>query len=256
MGRGSMVFYESWIGAIKNLPREVQGEVLTAIIEYGLYGETTESLKPITRAMLDLVKPQIDTNNKRYENGCKGGRKKSNQNQSETKSEPNQNQSETYNDKCKNDICNNDIKEKELSNESPKKKGFDLSFVSPEYHKAFTEWLQYKKDRKETYKTQQSLQKCYTKLINLSGNNPSVAQEIVDQSIANNYAGLFELKKSNKPTTTQQAPAGVTLGKGEWITADGRRTYGQGKANIPMNAPPRPADGYSWDMDNGRWIYQ
>lgn len=54
----------------------------------------------------------------------------------------------------------------------------------------------------------------------------------------------------------RQAPAGVTLGKGEWITADGRRTYGQGKANIPMNAPPRPADGYSWDMDNGRWIYQ
>lgn len=254
MGRGSMVFYESWIGAIKNLPREVQGEVLTAIIEYGLYGETTESLKPITRAMLDLVKPQIDNNNKRYENGCKGGRKKSNQNQSETKSEPNQNQSETYNDKCNNDICNNDIKEKELSNESPKKKGFDLSFVSPEYHKAFTEWLQYKKDRKETYKTQQSLQKCYTKLINLSGNNPSVAQEIVDQSIASNYAGLFELKKSNKPTATQQAPAGVQLGYGERIV-DGRRTYGTGKSTIPMNAPPRPGDGYSWSAEGNKWVY-
>ena len=98
----SMVFYASWLDAIKNLPREMQGEVLTTIIEYGLYGETTASLKPITRAMLALVKTQIDINNKRYENSLKGGRKgisetkpKPNQNQTETKPEPNLNQTQT-----------------------------------------------------------------------------------------------------------------------------------------------------------------
>lgn len=104
-----MVFYASWLDAIKNLPREMQGEVLTAIIEYGLSGETTASLKPITKAMLALVKAQIDVNNKRYENSLKGGRHRkpenstaddgmegeADQNQSETKPEPNQNQSET-----------------------------------------------------------------------------------------------------------------------------------------------------------------
>lgn len=72
MVRDSIVFYRSWLEAIKNLPREMQGEVLTAIIEYGLDGETTESLKPITRAMLAIVKPQIDANNVKYENGKKG----------------------------------------------------------------------------------------------------------------------------------------------------------------------------------------
>ena len=72
--RDGFVFYASWLEAIKNLPREIQGEVLTAIIEYGLYGETTETPKPITKAMLALVKPQIDVNNMRYENGKKGGR--------------------------------------------------------------------------------------------------------------------------------------------------------------------------------------
>ena len=93
--RNSFVFYGSWWEAIKNLPRDVQGDVLTAIIEYGLSGETTEQLKPITKAMLAMVKPQIDANNQRYENGKKGGRKKHGDNQTEAKQEPKQNQTET-----------------------------------------------------------------------------------------------------------------------------------------------------------------
>ena len=87
-------FYE----AIVELPREVQGEVLTAIVEYGLYGETTESLKPIAKAMMLLIKPQIDANQKRYENGCKGGRPRKdaeNQNQKETNEKPKRNQTQT-----------------------------------------------------------------------------------------------------------------------------------------------------------------
>lgn len=72
MERESMVFYKSWLEAIMNLPREVQADVLTAVIEYGLYGETTGSLKPITKAMLAIIKPQINANNAKYVNGCKG----------------------------------------------------------------------------------------------------------------------------------------------------------------------------------------
>lgn len=100
--KDSMVFYASWLDAIKNLPREMQGDVLTAIIEYGLYGETTAPLKPITKAMLALVKTQIDINNKRYENSLKGGRKRkednggeSEENQTQTNPEPKSNQTET-----------------------------------------------------------------------------------------------------------------------------------------------------------------
>ena len=97
--KDSMVFYASWLDAIKNLPREMQGEVLTAIIEYGLTGETTASLKPITKAMLALVKTQIDINNKRYENSLKGGRKRKDgedeENQTLTEVEPKSNQSLT-----------------------------------------------------------------------------------------------------------------------------------------------------------------
>lgn len=62
--RSSFVFYDSWWIAIKNLPRDVQGDVLTAIIEYGLYGETTEQLKPIAKAMLAMAKHYIDRQGK------------------------------------------------------------------------------------------------------------------------------------------------------------------------------------------------
>ena len=83
--RTSFVFYDSWWEAIQNLPRDVQGDVLTAIIEYGLTGETTGQLKPIAKAMLAMAKTQIDVNNQRFENGKKGGRP----NQGETKGKPN-----------------------------------------------------------------------------------------------------------------------------------------------------------------------
>lgn len=258
MGRGSMVFYESWIEAIKNLPREVQGEVLTAIIEYGLYGETTESLKPITRAMLDLVKPQIDNNNKRYENGCKGGRKKANQNQNKTESEPNRNQSETYNDKCKYDICNNDTKERESSKDNSLKKDSDSEFEKF--------WNLYdKKNNKAKVKakferlSKADKAKIFETLQTYLDNTPDKQFRKDPMTYLNNRTWEDEIslkpKNGNLFNQNQQAPAGVQLGYGERIV-DGRRTYGTGKSTIPMDAPPRPADGYSWDSANKRWIYQ
>lgn len=93
--RNSFVFYGSWWEAIKNLPRDVQGDVLTAIIEYGLTGVTTGQLKPIAKAMLAMAKTQIDINNQRFENGKKGGRKKTSSNQTETNPKPSSNQTET-----------------------------------------------------------------------------------------------------------------------------------------------------------------
>lgn len=88
--RDSFIFYRSFYEAFKDLPRDVQGEVFTAICEYSLNGITTENLKPIARGMFTLIKPQLDANNQRYKNGAKGGRPKSDKNQTETKTEPNE----------------------------------------------------------------------------------------------------------------------------------------------------------------------
>lgn len=73
---------------------------------------------------------------------------------------------------------------------------------------------------------------------------------------ANNWVkvleGQYDNKQEQKPTSSP--PAGVQLGYGERIV-DGRRTYGTGKSTIPMNAPPRPGDGYSWSAEGNKWVY-
>ena len=96
--RDSFIFYRSFYEAIKDLPRDIQGEIYTAIMEYSLYGKETDNLKPVARSIFTLIKPQIDVNNKRFDNGCKGGRplkketkEKPSNNQKETKEKPNKN---------------------------------------------------------------------------------------------------------------------------------------------------------------------
>lgn len=92
--RDSFIFYRSFYEAIKDLPREIQGEVFTAIMEYSLNGTTTDDLKPIARGMFTLIRPQLDANITRYKNGKKGGRPKATINQIENKNEPNKNDNE------------------------------------------------------------------------------------------------------------------------------------------------------------------
>ena len=69
------------------------------------------------------------------------------------------------------------------------------SLESP-WKELIEQWMEYKAARKESYKTEMGARKCLTMLRNLSANNPQVAQQIIDQSMAYNYAGLFPLKSS------------------------------------------------------------
>lgn len=55
-------------------------------------------------------------------------------------------------------------------------------------------WLDYKKSRKEKYKNNASIQAMVKNLHSLSGGNKDQAAAIIQQSMANNWAGVFELK--------------------------------------------------------------
>ena len=57
------------------LPDEDQLKAYRAIIRYGLYGEEP-NVDGVAGAVYLLAKPQIDANNRRYENGKRGGRPK------------------------------------------------------------------------------------------------------------------------------------------------------------------------------------
>ena len=72
MERESFVFYSSFLKAIRAIKkRDIQAELALAIIEYGITGETIECGEVVSVAM-ELIKPQIEANNKKYINGMKG----------------------------------------------------------------------------------------------------------------------------------------------------------------------------------------
>ena len=103
-------------------------------------------------------------------------------------------------DKATNSTTNstdyNKLKQKPNENILSKVSHGDFDFISNEFLETFTLWLEYKKDRRENYKSEKSLKACYNKLVKLSKGNPAVASQIVDESIANNWAGFFELKNN------------------------------------------------------------
>jgi hypothetical protein len=70
-----------------------------------------------------------------------------------------------------------------------------LVFPSFEFQNIWEQWIQYKKDEhKDTYKSSKTEQIAINNLIKLSSGNLQVAEEIVNNSIANKYKGLFEIK--------------------------------------------------------------
>ena len=89
--RDSILFYRSFFEAIRTLPDEEQLKAYQYIIEYGLDGKEPEG-NTASYGMFLMARPQIDANNRRYQNGTKGGRpeakEKPNDNQTVTKQEP------------------------------------------------------------------------------------------------------------------------------------------------------------------------
>ena len=80
--KDGFIFYKSFYDSINALDESMQLEVYKALAEYGLTGEMSDDLSPITKALLTAMIPTIDNANKRYvasvENGKKGGRPKKN----------------------------------------------------------------------------------------------------------------------------------------------------------------------------------
>lgn len=134
--RDSVVFYRSFYDAIKNIPEADQLKVYTAIMEYAM-NDVQPEIDGIALAIFLLVKPQIDANNKRYENGKKPKAK-----QAVSKSEAS----------CKQNIskseANVNVKENEKENVNVKEKDKTYSCVFEELWKAYPR----KKEKSAAYK--------------------------------------------------------------------------------------------------------
>lgn len=97
MARDSFIFYRSFYEAISELPKENQADTYDAIMQYALNQKEIE-LIGISKAIFSLVKPQLDANYKKYENGKqKKSKKEAKVKQNESKAETNVNDNENVN---------------------------------------------------------------------------------------------------------------------------------------------------------------
>ena len=90
--RDGFVFYRSFFESFSDLSKKDKLILFDALCNYAL-NDVEPELTGTPSAVFKLLKPQVDANNRRYENGRKGGRPKANQ--TETKTKPNNNQTIT-----------------------------------------------------------------------------------------------------------------------------------------------------------------
>ena len=106
MARDSFIFYRSFYEAISELPKENQADSYNAIMRYALDQEEIE-LTGISKAIFSLVKPQLDANYKKYENG-KQKKSKTEAKQKQTKSKKVTNVNENVNENDNVNVNDND----------------------------------------------------------------------------------------------------------------------------------------------------
>ena len=77
-----------------------------------------------------------------------------------------------------------------------------LVFISPDWSELWAGWCDYKETEfRDKYKSEKSEQVAIDKLVEMSGQDLTKARQIVQQSIANRWKGLFEIKNIKNDTT-------------------------------------------------------
>lgn len=115
----SFVFYKSFYDALQDLKDKDRLKVYDAICEMALNGNE-RNLTGISKTVFTLIKPQVLANNRRYENGKKGGRPKKEtigfeKNKTigylktETKTKPNVNVNVNVNENVNANVNENDL---------------------------------------------------------------------------------------------------------------------------------------------------
>lgn len=140
MKRDSFLFYRSFMEALEDLNDKQYAKVMRAITKFALDGEEI-ALSGVEKVIFTLTKPQIIANNKRYENGCRGGRNSTkeeakqvqddtelqpNENQTITKVKPNCNQNETNLTPNENVNVNDNVNVKD-NNKKVSKKDIEIN---------------------------------------------------------------------------------------------------------------------------------
>lgn len=240
----SFILYTDIIHTVKKLPKEKAGELFVHLLEY------VNDLNPVTDDLVielafEPIKQSLKRDLKKYENireqkrlaGLASAEKRKQNKQvltpvesvEQTPTESTVSVSDSVSvsviDNKENIIQEEILVSPRVETKKNKTTDFDFSFVNENFKEVFLDWLNYKKAKGQKYKSQQSLEICYKNLLKISNNNPELAKECIENSIANNYSGIFPVKNklngtdgknnttSNRPTQEELAAA-VEFGAG------------------------------------------
>jgi hypothetical protein len=112
--RDSFIFYRSFFSATKHLNHVEKAQLFEAICSYALDGNLS-LLEGTPQGMFELIKPQLDANRKRFENGCKKKQKiskteaKPKQKISKDEANVNVNVNVNHNEECKSELINDNL---------------------------------------------------------------------------------------------------------------------------------------------------
>ena len=236
----SILIYSDFLPKISKLSDEQAGKLFKGLLNYS-NGITPEFDDILLDYAFEDIKTTIDRDSEKYSLKClknkeiaiereriKRERNNTNVNERVRNSTNSTDRENDIDSDSDSDIDNDILLEKETKEENleteifteplevekekekkvaPKKEKESLE-ISNEFLPIWTKWKDYRKDSKiKNYAGVKWEQIALNKLIELSNNNPKLADEIVNQSIENNYNGLFPLKNNsygNTKTPTNQ----------------------------------------------------
>lgn len=132
--RDSFVFYRSFFEALQDVPIEERACIYDAICAYSL-NDIEPKLTGMQLAIFKLIRPNIDSNKRKYENGKKGasfgkkGGRPKKDNPSQTPTKPQDNPSQTRNVDVDDDVDANNTLSKEESVREEANKSFNSQSI-------------------------------------------------------------------------------------------------------------------------------
>ena len=208
MERDSIVFYRSFYEAIRLQPKKIQADIYNAVLDYAFNG-TEPNISPAAMSIFYLIKPQIDANNKKFEDGKKGGRPRKtkttgSEDKEEIKTTGFENDAKNSVEKKPNEECRmsnvneNENEKKEIG--APKKKsgaGAPVYFpLDSGLDEAFKDFIDMRKQIKKPM-TARAIEMLIAKINGIGDNNRAI--ECLNESTLHCWQSIYPEKTRGKP---------------------------------------------------------
>lgn len=182
------IFYYSFFEALSDLPAENKLELYEAIAQYSFNGNEPQNLTWISVPMWKLIRPQLEANNKRYLDWCKGGRPKK--------------ETTGFDEKITTGFENEKPKEKEKEKvkekdkEKIKEKEKDNNHPSDEFDEALNEFIKMRKQIKKPI-TDKWVELVKDKLNKMYPDKKDLQIKCLYKSIENSWQWVFALSEED-----------------------------------------------------------